>query len=77
MGEAGASDRRSCRWVVEAWFVGWLDFEQLVLVANFTVIRVHLVTVAPAVMSELMFSFPVFTSRAGGFEVHGLVAGGM
>ena len=71
MGEAGASDRRSCRWVVGAWFVGWLDFEQLVLVANFTVIRVHLVTVAPAVMSELMFSFPVFTARAGGFEVHG------
>ena len=43
------------------------------LVANFTVIRVHLVTVATAVMSELMFSFPVFTARAGGFEVHGLV----
>ena len=52
--------------------VGWFDFEQLVLIAGFTRIRVHLVSEAPAALGELMVSFPVFAAHAGGLGVHGL-----
>ena len=56
--------------------VGWFDFKQLVLIASFTRIRVHLVIVAPAAIGKLMVSFPVFTANTCGLGVHGSVVGG-